>query len=559
MSFFTRDVDVDFLFSIADYDRDGVININDATRFFTGAYLSVQEMGTIWMMTVTNLGLGILTRDNFGKALMLISLTQKRLPLTAASLSPGALDPPMFMDLDPTERTKYEAIFTQNMDKATQKVSGQTALGLFTAYGVDRQVLFQIWQLSDMDLDGSLSGAEFLVAMALIKSVLSGRVVPSVVPSTLLYSVANKKSVNAEEIKVVEKPVPKMPIMGSQSAFVGNVSSVSPSVSPSSVSSSSSPAIQQNQDVNLFDDKDSFFSSSTSSTLNTNNNNNKTEFSTNLFNDNDDLFSKSTSTTTEQQKSSNLFDDKDSFFSSSSMSSTTTTTTNNNKTEFSTNAANLFDNNDALSPSTTTTVATTTDIQIVTEELKQIDEKIAAIQKEFKDVHEAVEIKKVQAQAIKDRNASLVTQQDTLQRKCKSIQDEATLREMDLEQVQSEIEKNKGGIKTAESEIEESKRSIEEAKAQNEKLGAALGAALTKYSNAFTANATQREMLTKEREKLRAAETAKLPDNPLDALPKSRIFGPEFAAAGNHKKDPFDTSDMVMQAPNLWCYEPFKL
>lgn len=200
-----------------------------------------------------------------------------------------------------------------------------------------------------------------------------------------------------------------------------------------------------------------------------------------------------------------------------------------------------------------------TEIQIDTEELKEIDEKIAAIQKEFNEIHESVETKKVQAQTIKDRNASLVTQQDTLQRKCKSIQDEATLREMDLEHAESEIEKNKGDIKAAEDGIEESTRNIAEAKAKSEKLSTELSVALTKYSDAFTANSTQREVLTKEKEKLRAAETAKLPDNPLDALPKSRIFGPEFVAAGNHKKDPFDTSDMVMQAPNLWCYEPFKL
>lgn len=125
--------------------------------------------------------------------------------------------------------------------------------------------------------------------------------------------------------------------------------------------------------------------------------------------------------------------------------------------------------------------------------------------------------------------------------------------------MQKEIEKNKSDIKAAEDGIEESTRNIAEAKAQSEKLGAELGAALTRYSNAFTANSTQREMLTKEKEKLRAAETAKLPDNPLDALPKSRIFGPEFVGSGGHKKDPFDTSDMVMQAPNLWCYEPFKI
>ena len=617
-SFFTKDINVDFLFQIADYDKDGVININDATRFFSGANLTAQEMGTIWSITVTNIGQGVLTRENFGKALTLISLTQQRLPLTAASLSAGGLEPPVFMDLDPaTDRAAYEAIFAKSMDPGARKVSGQTAFTLFTNYGIDRQVLFKVWQLADMDVDGALSEKEFLVAMALIKHAHSGRVVPDMVPSTLIFSVNNAVSVNTTEVNPNPKPKPKQPVAvaPSKSAFVMGSSSSNSNASPAqqrrsqqfksvdlfggdnnnSFFSASSSEItaesKSTQNVTIFDDKDNLFlSSSSSSSMSPGQKRRSQQItSTDLFNNNNnnnnnDLFPPTTITVSKPSDSkpsssstsnTNLFaDDNNSFFPSSSSSSSTTTTTstvqaqtslfdsNNNNKNNNTNNNKFNEKSDNYNDGKVEEEEEAEGED--EEEVKRLTEQIVFIQKELKDIREVVETKKVQAQTIKDRNASLASQEDALQRRCKAVHDEAALRETDLVRMEEEAEQSRRSIKAAEDSIEASARAAEEARARSEQLGTELGAALTKYSNALTANSAQREMLTKEKEKLRAAETAELPSNPLDALPRSRIFGPGYApaAAAAHedsRKDPFDTSDMVMQAPNLWCYEPFKL
>ena len=221
---FTRPVDVEGLFRIADQDGDGVVGVEDARRFFAGAGLPGQALGLIWQAAVVQKGQRVLTRENFVLALLLASSAQREgsgeggegqtlgwmggRAVHRSTPSDLPLPPPRFAEVTDSEWERYNAVFEAHRDAVTGCVSGATAAGLFSRFPVGRQTLSQIWDLADTDRDGALSRSEFAVTMALIAqataatttssssavatttSSLSGlAVVPEVVPSTLLASI----------------------------------------------------------------------------------------------------------------------------------------------------------------------------------------------------------------------------------------------------------------------------------------------------------------------------------------------------------------------------------
>lgn len=66
------------------------------------------------------------------------------------------------------------------------KLSGANAKDILAASGLSNQILFKIWQLADIEGDGTLDCDEFAVAMHLINETKKGSPVPDLLPPNLL-------------------------------------------------------------------------------------------------------------------------------------------------------------------------------------------------------------------------------------------------------------------------------------------------------------------------------------------------------------------------------------
>ncbi|WOL16849.1 epidermal growth factor receptor substrate 15-like isoform X1 [Canna indica] len=82
---------------------------------------------------------------------------------------------------------KYTNVFV-NVDKDRDgKITGEQARTLFLSWKLPREVLKQVWDLSDQDNDSMLSLREFCIALYLMERYREGRSLPSVLPSTIMY------------------------------------------------------------------------------------------------------------------------------------------------------------------------------------------------------------------------------------------------------------------------------------------------------------------------------------------------------------------------------------
>jgi len=66
------------------------------------------------------------------------------------------------------------------------KASGIACMTPLLATGCSQEVLKQIWDLADVDKDGSMDSDEFAVAMYLCNQVKEGGEVPAELPSCLI-------------------------------------------------------------------------------------------------------------------------------------------------------------------------------------------------------------------------------------------------------------------------------------------------------------------------------------------------------------------------------------
>ncbi|WOL09753.1 actin cytoskeleton-regulatory complex protein PAN1-like isoform X2 [Canna indica] len=82
---------------------------------------------------------------------------------------------------------KYTNVFV-NVDKDRDgKITGEQARMLFLSWKLPREVLKQVWDLSDQDNDSMLSLREFCIALYLMERYREGRPLPSALPSTVMY------------------------------------------------------------------------------------------------------------------------------------------------------------------------------------------------------------------------------------------------------------------------------------------------------------------------------------------------------------------------------------
>ncbi|CAL9094914.1 unnamed protein product [Musa textilis] len=82
---------------------------------------------------------------------------------------------------------KYTNVFV-NVDKDRDgKITGEQTRTLFLSWKLPREVLKQVWDLSDQDNDSMLSLREFCIALYLMERYREGHPLPSVLPNAIMY------------------------------------------------------------------------------------------------------------------------------------------------------------------------------------------------------------------------------------------------------------------------------------------------------------------------------------------------------------------------------------
>ncbi|XVF62316.1 hypothetical protein PTKIN_Ptkin08bG0207400 [Pterospermum kingtungense] len=81
---------------------------------------------------------------------------------------------------------KYRKVFVQVDTDRDGKITGDQARNLFLSWRLPREVLKQVWDLSDQDNDSMLSLREFCTALYLMERYREGRPLPSVLPNTII-------------------------------------------------------------------------------------------------------------------------------------------------------------------------------------------------------------------------------------------------------------------------------------------------------------------------------------------------------------------------------------
>ncbi|ORZ34257.1 cytoskeletal-regulatory complex EF hand-domain-containing protein [Catenaria anguillulae PL171] len=83
------------------------------------------------------------------------------------------------------ERDRYRSIFT-SLGPINSVVTGDQCRSVFLQSDLPQAQLQQIWELADLDQDGTLDVEEFIIAMRLIYDTLNGVPVPNVIPEHMV-------------------------------------------------------------------------------------------------------------------------------------------------------------------------------------------------------------------------------------------------------------------------------------------------------------------------------------------------------------------------------------
>ncbi|KAF8405559.1 hypothetical protein HHK36_010466 [Tetracentron sinense] len=82
---------------------------------------------------------------------------------------------------------KYTKVFVEVDTDRDGKITGEQARNLFLSWRLPREVLKQVWDLSDQDSDSMLSLKEFCTALYLMERYREGRPLPAVLPSSIMF------------------------------------------------------------------------------------------------------------------------------------------------------------------------------------------------------------------------------------------------------------------------------------------------------------------------------------------------------------------------------------
>ncbi|XP_030446776.1 uncharacterized protein LOC115669790 [Syzygium oleosum] len=89
--------------------------------------------------------------------------------------------------MKPSDVQKYTKVFMEVDTDRDGKITGEQARNLFLSWRLPRDVLKQVWDLSDQDSDSMLSLREFCFALYLMERHREGRPLPTALPSNVMY------------------------------------------------------------------------------------------------------------------------------------------------------------------------------------------------------------------------------------------------------------------------------------------------------------------------------------------------------------------------------------
>ncbi|XP_010539673.1 PREDICTED: epidermal growth factor receptor substrate 15-like 1 [Tarenaya hassleriana] len=111
-------------------------------------------------------------------------------PVGTGNSAPSHLSQPhaSWPKMMPADVQKYAKVFVQVDTDRDGKITGHQARNLFLSWKLPREILKQIWDLSDQDNDSMLSLREFCIAVYLMERYRESRPLPPVFPSTIIAS-----------------------------------------------------------------------------------------------------------------------------------------------------------------------------------------------------------------------------------------------------------------------------------------------------------------------------------------------------------------------------------
>ncbi|XP_059280826.1 actin cytoskeleton-regulatory complex protein PAN1-like isoform X2 [Lycium ferocissimum] len=107
-------------------------------------------------------------------------------PSAARNSLPGQSQLP-WPRITQSDYQKYSKVFMAVDTDRDGKITGAEARSLFLSWKLPREVLKQVWDLSDQDNDSMLSLREFCIALYLMERHREGRPLPSVLPTNLIF------------------------------------------------------------------------------------------------------------------------------------------------------------------------------------------------------------------------------------------------------------------------------------------------------------------------------------------------------------------------------------
>ncbi|XP_016457705.2 uncharacterized protein LOC107781505 [Nicotiana tabacum] len=108
------------------------------------------------------------------------------IPSAARNSLPGQSQLP-WPRITQSDYQKYSKVFMAVDTDRDGKITGTEARSLFLSWKLPREVLKQVWDLSDQDNDSMLSLREFCIALYLMERHREGRPLPSVLPANLIF------------------------------------------------------------------------------------------------------------------------------------------------------------------------------------------------------------------------------------------------------------------------------------------------------------------------------------------------------------------------------------
>ncbi|XP_074556622.1 uncharacterized protein LOC141812531 [Curcuma longa] len=106
---------------------------------------------------------------------------------TSPSLPTNSASNQAWPKISQADIKKYTNVFV-NVDKDRDgKITGEQARNLFLSWKLPREVLKQVWDLSDQDNDSMLSLREFCISLYLMERYREGHPLPPVLPNSVMY------------------------------------------------------------------------------------------------------------------------------------------------------------------------------------------------------------------------------------------------------------------------------------------------------------------------------------------------------------------------------------